>query len=372
MIAGDPHQGGATWAVLQYLLGFRKLGHDVYFIEPIQNKAIQPTSSDLVGSDNAKYFSNVARDFVLNGKAGLLRAGTNETVGLTYAEMQRISAKADVLFNVSGLLEDEQLISRIPKRVYLDLDPAFNQLWSEEYGIDMRFDAHNRFVTIGHQIGEEGCDIPTCGRDWIKTNQPIVLSEWPVADQVERDAFTTVGNWRAYGSAERNGVFYGQKAHSTRELMELPKRSREKFAGAFAIYPGDDKDIADLRSNNWNLLDPAEVAGTPDDYRRFIRGSKGELGIAKSGYVKSGCGWFSDRSACYLASGRPVVAQETGFSRHLPTGEGLLAFSSADEAAASVEEVTRNYERHSRASRKIAEELFDSDKVLSRLLESVL
>ena len=371
-MAGDPHQGGATWAVLQYLLGFRKLGHEVYFIEPVQKKAVRPTSSNLAGSVNAKYFAKVAREFGLEGKAGLLLPDTTETVGISYDEMQRLAAQADVLFNVSGLLEDKRLISQIPSRVYLDLDPAFNQLWSEQYGIDMRFDAHNRFVTIGHEIGEEGCDIPTCGREWIKTNQPIVLSEWPVADQVERDAFTTVGNWRAYGSAERNGVFYGQKAHSTRELMELPKRTRAKIAGAFAIYPGDDKDIADLKANNWDLLDPAAVAGTPADYRQFIRGSKGELGIAKSGYVKSRCGWFSDRSACYLASGRPVVAQETGFSRHLPTGQGLLAFSSADEAAACVEEVTRDYERHSRASRAIAEELFDSDKVLSRLLDAVL
>jgi hypothetical protein len=372
MMAGDPHQGGATWAVLQYLLGFKELGHDVYFIEPIRRKELRPPATQLSESENARYFNDVVRDFALEGRAGLLLTGTSETVGLSYHEMQQISGRADVLFNVSGMLEDDRLIANIPTRVYLDLDPAFVQIWAAEYGIDMRFDAHNQFVTIGQQIGERGCDVPTCDLEWRKTNQPVVLSEWPVGGPIARDAFTTIGNWRAYGSTERDGVFYGQKVHSTRDLIDLPTRTTEQFAAAFAIYPGDDKDIADLRRNDWNLLEPRTVAGTPREYRRFVQGSKAELGIAKSGYVKSRCGWFSDRSACYLASGRPVVAQETGFSRHLPTGEGLLAFATADQAAACVESVRRDYDTHSRASRRIAEDVFDSKKVLPRLLEAVL
>jgi hypothetical protein len=371
MIASDPHQGGATWAVLQYLLGFRKLGHDVYFVEPVAGKSLRPSGTPLADSTNAKYFEQVVREFDFADHSALLLEGTTETVGLDYSAITKAAGRADILLNVSGMLTDARLISNIPKRVYLDLDPAFIQLWSDEYGIDMRFEAHNRFVTIGQSIGEPECDIPTCGYDWIKTLQPIVLSEWPVADEIERDVFTTVGNWRAYGSAERDGVFYGQKAHSLRTIIDLPKRTSEEFALAMTIHPGDEKDLSALKENGWTLLDPTTLADSPDSYRRFVQGSRGELGVAKSGYVKSNCGWFSDRSICYLASGRPVLAQETGFSRHLPTGEGLFGCSNAEELAQGAEAVRRDYQRHSKAGRALAEEFFDSNKVLPRLIEEV-
>ena len=140
---------------------------------------------------------------------------------------------------------------------------------------------------------------------------------------------------------------------------------------ALAIHPGESKDLAALKENGWQLLDPAQVAATPASYQQFIQGSKAEFGIAKSGYVASRCGWFSDRSVCYLASGRPVLAQETGFSRFLPTGAGLFAFQTADDVLAAIEEVNADYPRHARAARTLAEEFFDSDKVLSRLLERI-
>ena len=371
MIAADPHQGGATWAVLQYVMGLQELGHDVYFVEPIRRKNLRPSGADFGQSQNAEYFHHVVEEHGLNGRAALLLEGTEETVGLTYCELREVAARADILLNVSGMLEDSRLVAGIPLRVYLDLDPAFIQLWASEYGIDMRFAAHNRFVTIGQALGEPECPIPTCGLDWIKTVQPVVLSRWAVGDEVEHDAFTTVGNWRAYGSAEYRGEFYGQKAHSIRELLALPRLTNETIAPALAIYSGDEKDIEALRANGWSLLDPQRVAGTPADYRRFVGGSKGELAVAKSGYVKSHCGWFSDRSVCYLASGRPVIAQETGFSKRLPVGEGLLAFSTAEEAAAAIDNVSCDYPRHRAAARRIAEEVFDSRKVLPGLLEAI-
>ena len=371
MVAADPHQGGATWAILQYLLGFRDLGHEVYLIEPVRRKSLRP-HGPLGESDNARYFHAVAEEYGLAGRSALLVEGTTETTGLSYEELQEVARRADVLFNVSGMLTDERLLAPIVRRVYLDLDPAFIQLWASEYGIDMRFAAHERFVTIGHGLGEAGCPIPTCGLDWIKTEQPIALSQWPVANEIEHQAFTSVGNWRAYGSAERAGVFYGQKAHSTREIIDLPLKTSEKIALALAIHPGDEKDVAALRSNGWQLLDPAETVASPSGYRRFIQGSKAELGIAKSGYVKSSCGWFSDRSICYLASGRPVVAQETGFSGRLPVGEGLFAFSTTDEAVEAIAEIGRDYDKHRAAARSIAEDIFDSRKVLPRLLEEAL
>ena len=359
MVAGTPGQGGATWAVLQYVLGFRRLGHDVYLVEPVEDLDPQTVA----------YFRDVAASFGLERRAALLRQATRETVGLPYEDVLQAARDADVLVNVSGMLTDEQLLEPIPVRVYLDLDPAFVQLWYAVNGIDMRFAAHTHFVTVGQSIGRPDCPVPTCDRDWLPTLQPVVLEHWPYAGELVHDAATTVANWRGYGSIEHEGVFYGQKAHSLRQLIDLPGRTQEHLLLALAIHEGETPDLEALATHDWPLVDPAEVTATPAAYRRFVQGSKAELGIAKSGYVVSRCGWFSDRSACYLASGRPVVAQDTGFGRHLPTGEGLLAFSTTAEAAGALDDVGRDYDRHRRAARALAEEYFDSDRVLTRLLE---
>jgi hypothetical protein len=361
MVAGDPEQGGASWAVLQYVLGLRGLGHDVYLVEPVDR--LEPRS--------VRYFEELVRDFSLDGHAALLLRGGTESAGVPYPELVRLARDADVVLNVSGMLRDEELVGPAPLRVFLDLDPAFNQLWHAVDGIDMGFDLHNRFVTVGLELGAPGCPVPTCGREWIATIPPVFLPCWSRAEAIETDAFTTVGNWRGYGSIAWNGRRYGQKAHSLRKLVALPRLTGERLAPAFAIHEGEHGDLRSLRDHGWELIDPRRVAGSPGRYAAFVRGSKGELGVAKEGYVESRCGWFSDRSACYLASGRPVVAQDTGFSRHLPVGEGLLSFSTAEEAAAAIEEVNAAYERHADAARALAEEALDSDRVLAALLERI-
>jgi len=371
MIAGVPGQGGATWAVLQYLLGLRRLGHDVYFVEPLGAEALRPRETPLDRSLNAAYFGRIAAEFGLERRAALLLEGTRQTVGLPYAALLGIAARADLLVNISGMLADEALIGAIPRRLYLDLDPAFNQLWQAVEGIDVRFGGHTHFATVGLAIGAPDCPVPTCGRDWITTPQPVVLSEWPAAGPIVHDALTTVANWRGYGSIEHVGILYGQKAHSLRRLIDLPTRTRERCALALAIHPSETSDLAALAANGWELLDPARVAGDPASYRRFVQGSKAELGVAKSGYTAARCGWFSDRSVCYLASGRPVIAQETGFSRFLPTGQGLIAFETTDDILAAVERLGSDYAGQARAARALAEAHFDSDRVLTRLLERV-
>ncbi|MEJ7843329.1 MAG: hypothetical protein WKF95_16310, partial [Rubrobacter sp.] len=307
-------------------------------------------------------------DFGMGHSSALLLAGTRQTVGLPYERLRETARRADVLVNISGLLADEALTESVPLRAYLDLDPAFTQLWHAAEGIDMRFAAHSHFVTVGQAIGDPGCGVPTYGLEWITTPQPVVLEHWPAAGPVVRNALTTVANWRGYGSIEHEGVFYGQKAHSWRQFFTLPTRTRERFAPALAIHPQESKDLAALRANGWRLVDPGRVARTPASYQRFVRGSKAEFGIAKGGYVAARCGWFSDRSVCYLASGRPVIAQETGFSRFLPVGAGLFAFETIDGALASIEALNGDYARHARAARAVAEEYFDSDRVLGRLL----
>ena len=361
MVAGDPHQGGATWAVMQYVLGLRRLGHDVHLIEPVDR--IAPMSAD--------YFHDVCDRFDLRDRAALLVRGDTKTEGLSYDRLAAAAAGADLLLNISGMLRDEALLEPVARRVFLDLDPAFNQLWHAVEDIDMGFDAHDRFVTVGLALGEPDCPVPTCGRDWIKTLPPVHLADWHPSDAIATDAFTLIGNWRGYGSVTWNGVQYGQKAHSLRRLFELPERTAEPIVAALAIHPDEIPDRAALDRHGWTLADPREVAGTPDAYRSLVRGSRGELGVAKSGYVESRCGWFSDRSACYLASGRPVVAQETGFSRFVPTGAGLLPFTTVEHAAAALEAVSGDYAAHSAAARAFAQDALDSDVVLQRLLESV-
>jgi hypothetical protein len=368
MIAGVPHQGGATWAILQYLLGFKRLGHDVHFIEPVGEAALRPAGVPLARSDNAAYFRRVMADFGMGQTSALLLAGTQRTVGVRYERLREIARRADVLVNISGLLTDEALTEDIPLRVYLDLDPAFTQLWQAVEGIDMRFAAHSHFVTVGQAIGDPDCEVPTCGLEWVTTPQPVVLEHWPAGHITTHDALTTVANWRGYGSIEHKGVFYGQKAHSWRQFFSLPALSEQRFAPALAIHPEESRDLAALRTNGWDLIDPERVTQTPASYQCFVRSSKAEFGIAKSGYVASRCGWFSDRSVCYLASGRPVIAQETGFSRFLPVGAGLFAFDTIDEVLASIEALNGDYDRHARAARAVAEEYFDSDRVLVRLL----
>jgi hypothetical protein len=368
MVAGDPWQGGATWAVLQYLVGLRQLGHDVLLVEPVEATSLHPRGSALAASENASYFSRLP---LVGDDAGsaLMLDGTEETLGTPYGAVLEFAQEADLLINISGMLADPRLLEPIPVRAFLDLDPGFNQLWHET-GEDVGLAAHNRFVTVGQAIGAATCPVPTCGVSWIPTLPPVVLEQWPPAAAApRRDAFTTVGHWRSYGPIKHGGIHYGQRAHSLRELISLPGRTGARFELALGIHPDETDDLEALAAEGWELLDPVEVAGTPDRYRDFIASSKAELGVAKSGYVASRCGWFSDRSASYLASARPVVAQETGFSDFLPVGEGLLAFSTLDEAVGAVEEVERDWERHSRAARSLAEERLDSDKVLARLIE---
>ncbi len=196
----------------------------------------------------------------------------------------------------------------------------------------------------------------------------MVLSHWPLAETITWDGLTTIANWRGYGSVEHEGVHYGQKAHSLRKFFDLPSRTQEKFFPAICIHPGEVADIAELDRFGWQRLDPAQVAGTPRAYQEFIQGSKAEFGIAKSGYVLSRCGWFSDRSLCYLASGRPVIAQDTGLQPYVPFGAGLFAFQSADDVLAAIDTINSDYQKHQRAARDLAEEYFDSKKVLMLLL----
>lgn len=347
MTSDVPGQGGATWAVLQYVLGLRKLGHHVVLVEPVRSL-----------ERSAGYFRRLARTFALD--AILLERGSDRRIELTSLRPDG----ADLLLNLSGVLPGS---FRADLSVYVDLDPGFTQAWHVQ-GVDVGLDRHDRFVTVGRLVGQTTCPVPDCNRRWLTTPQPVVLEHWPYATGVRYEAATTVGNWRSYGSFVHDGIHYGQRAHATRELIRLPELTNVHVLLALGIDPAERDDLAALNGHGWQLTDPTRVASTPGAYRNFVQGSLLELGIAKRGYVESRSGWFSDRSVCYLASGRPVVAQDTGFADWLPTGAGLLAFDTVEEAAAALDEVVGDYDRHRHAARTIANEVFDSDRVLKELL----
>jgi hypothetical protein len=362
MIAGDPRQGGATWAVLQYFHGLRDLGHDVALVEPLRPADGQGPSAAVLD-----YFKSLG---LPEDRVALLVPGSEVSVGMAYDRIVQFADGADLLLNVSGMLTDERLLGPIQTRTFLDLDPGFNQAWHLA-GEEMGFGSHTHFVSVGQLLGSPDCLVPTCDLPWIRTLPPVCLDLWPVAGAPASAALTTVGHWRSYGSVEHDGVVYGQRAHSLRRLVELPRVAPGPLELALGIHPEETEDLIALQRNGWRLVDPDLAAGSPDRYREYIRASFAELGIAKSGYVDSRSGWFSDRSACYLASGRPVVAQETGFEQVLPVGEGLLSFGSVSEAAEAVEAVRSRPEAHRASARELAEERFDARKVLSRLLDEI-
>jgi hypothetical protein len=371
MICAQPNQGGATWAVLQFLLGLRRLGWRVHFVETLDRPSIVPVGSPLERSENAAYLAATMSEFGFDGSWSLLERDGAEAVGTSRPALDRFASGADVLLNISGSLRDEELLTRTALRVYVDLDPAFTQLWHSVMGIDMGLDRHDRFVTVGMGIGEPGCPIPTCERDWIKILPPVVLEHWPVRGAPSRPEMTTVGHWRGYGSIHHGGLLYGQRAHTTRRLIALPRLVEQPFLLAVEIHPDEIADLESLAANGWLTVHPVSVAFDPSSYGRFVGESRAELGIPKSGYVVSRSGWFSDRSACYLASGRPVITASTGFERYLPVGDGLLPFQDVDEAARCVAEVNSDYRRHSAAARRIAEEHLNSDMVLSGMFDAI-
>ena len=364
-LARRPRAGGHAWVFLQYLLGLRRLGYDVLFVDWLD---AETCSGPVEHSSEAAYLSRVMDEHGLAGSWSLLdRATGDAAAGLPRAEVVEYARTSALLLNVMGYLDDEEVLAAAPLRVFLDIDPGFPQMW-HELGLADVFAGHDRFVTIGERVGLDGCEVPTCGLDWITTRPPVVLERWPVRPASD-GAFTTVASWRgAFAPVEYAGKRYGLRAHELRKFARLPERSRQRFELALDIDEADAADRELLERCGWELVDPLEVAADPAAYQDYIAGSKAELMVAKGMYVETRSGWFSDRSACYLASGKPVVAQDTGLEGLYPLGAGLLAFSTLDEAAAAVEAVAADYERHALAAREIAEECFDSDNVLGSLL----
>ncbi|MGY1688897.1 hypothetical protein [Geodermatophilus sp. SYSU D01105] len=372
-LAQRPGYGGHAWVFLQYLLGFRRLGYDVLFVDRLEpdmcvDGSSRPCAVD--GSVNLRYLLAVLREFDLDRSFALLYDRGRHVIGMSRAELLQRTRGSSLLLNVMGFLDDEEVLEKAPRRVLLDIDPGFGQMW-QSLGLYALFQGHDCYVTIGENIGRPDCTIPTCGLDWVTTSQPVVLDRWPAQPSGD-GRFTSIASWRGpFAPVEYDGSTYGLRVHEFRRLLRLPGLTGRDFEVALDIHEADRADAGALRDAGWQLTEPASVAATPSAYQHFVQGSGAEFMVAKNMYVRSRSGWVSDRSICYLASGRPVLAQDTGLADRYPLGEGLVTYTTLDEAAAGVEEICGNRRRHARAARDLAEEYFDSDKVLRRLLSQV-
>jgi len=371
-LARRPGIGGHTWALLQYPLGFKALGWDVLFVDQLEPAAAVDRDhrpAPLEASSSVRYFLDVMERFGLREQCALLTPDGG-SIGVSRRDVIARARDSAFVLNIMGYLRDPDVLGAAPRRVFLDIDPGFGQMW-KALGLSDIFAGHDAFVTIGENIGQPHCGIPTCGLQWITTPQPVALEYWPVTPAAG-GRFTSVASWRGgYGPVDYNGRTYGLRVHEFRKFFDLPERTGCTFELALDIHRNDEKDLDALRRYGWHLVDPRAVAGTPDDYQRYIQQSAAELMIAKQMYVDTNSAWLSDRSLCYLASGRPVLAQDTGISQRYPTGAGLVTFTSVEEAATAATAIRNELPRHSRAARGLAEDLFDARKVLGRLADAV-
>lgn len=375
-LAQTIRQGGLTWFHLQFLLGFRRLGYDVMLLDRIEDGMCVDARGEpaaFADSVNRRGFLDVMREFGLEDHFSLDVNRGREVLGRSRADVVAKARSALALVNVMGYCDDPGVLDAVPRRVFLDIDPGFAQMW-RELRLHDAFAGHDRFATLARNIGRPGCTVPTCGLAWTTLPQPVVFEHWPVAPPRPAGAYTGIGAWRGpNGPVEYQGHLYGLRCHEFRKFLPLPGRCPgETFEQALAIDPGDAKDIAALQGQGWRLVDPVAVAGSPARYREYITGSKAEFMVPKQMYVDTASGLLSDRSCYYLATGRPVLARDTGLGSLYPCGDGLVTFTTLDEAAAGVELIAADYPRHCRTARDIAATHFDSDRVLTRFLADVL
>ncbi len=381
---------GVTWQVLQYLEGFRRLGFAVHYVEDTGEWTYDPDRNTI--SDDPTYAVNSIGTLMARygfAERWAYRSADGRVSGMSAAELRRLFEGADVLVNLTGatVLRDEH--RRVPVRIYLETDPVLPQIEvarGNAFNIEM-LSAHTHHFTYGENLGQPDCGVPVSRFPYRPTRPPVVLDWWASGAISPGPCFTTVASWRQAGKdVEWRGQTYTwSKHHEFLKIIDLPRRTTQPLELALAVrgrpgadgsawVPLDEEDadaIRRLTDHGWRITNAMTLSREIAPYRDYIMGSRGELTVAKDQNVRLRSGWFSDRSACYLAAGRPVITQDTAFGKFVPTGDGLFAFSGGDDILAALQAVNADYERHARAARAIADAHFKAETVLAKLVEGL-
>lgn len=364
---------GVTYQFLHYLVGLQRLGYDVYYIEDSGRWVYDPRINDL-SPDAGGNVDAVAPILEAHGLQGRWAFRGNYPDGRCYgmdeAAVLRLYREADAMLNVTGAQEIREEHLRCPRRVYVESDPFASQVRVAQGDKETiaALDAHDTHFTFGENIGLAGCDVPVSRYRWLPTRQPVVMDLWDGDPSPPDPAYTTITTWHNKG---KSVVYQGETYHWTKDrefepFIDLPRRRPVRFELAVSA---DDAARKRLTAHGWVQIDSVHISGDLERYRSYIAHSRAEFTVARDQYVRPRTGWFSDRSACYLAAGRPVITQETGFSRVLPTGAGLFSFETTDDILAAVDTIESDYPRHCLAARDIAAEYFSAEHVLASLTE---
>jgi hypothetical protein len=377
-VSGLPEVAGNTWAFLQYVVGLARLGVESFWVDyqpkldprqPTLNGRARP-HVDCHSVDYARArFHEMAQAFGFEDRYCILYDGEATGFGMSAAALGELAAEADLLLNAAGPLPEGSPLLRIERRAYVDLDPAFTQIWAHQ--LDLGLDRYGYFFTVGQNVGRPEFTIPTLGVAWEPIFPPVVLDLWPAHIDTSCERLSTIGDWHGSQYAQFEGEQYTGKRDEFIRFLEVPKRAQRPIELALCMFQHDYEDLGLLHRNHWYVRDPYLYAGDLESYREFIQFSRAEFSVAKSGYVKSRSGWFSDRTACYLASGKPAIVQSTRLEGRLPTGMGLLTFETVEEACDALGAFDDAYLEHCQAARRLAETYLDSAIVLGSLLDRV-
>ena len=370
--------GGQTWLYINWLRGLQALGHDVVYVEDDTTWPYDPRANSMVEDPSyaAAYLERITREIGLLGKWAYrpLYRSAEECYGMSVAQLRQLYKDCDALLNVCGatVLNDDHRAARL--KVYVETDPVTNQLEianGKEKTLQV-FRDHDAIATYGENYGAPDCGVPTDGFSYRKTRQPIDTSLWRFHFDPKATSYTTIGNWKQQGQdiVWDGETFYWSKHHEFLRFLDLPQR-RPQLSFQLFLNVDDAADRQRLLDRGWGLESPLERSLDPWGYQELFRRSRAEWTVAKDQNVRLRSGWFSERDASYLATGKPVVAQSTGFEKFLPCGEGLFAFRTMDEVLAALDKIESDYTRACRAARAIAVEHLEAKAVCRRFLADI-
>jgi hypothetical protein len=362
------------------LLGLH--GCDVYWLEQFRPVRDREQEAHLLSIflDKMKRFGLEGKTLLYTregqgkGHDGTKEPGSLRFIGYTWSKAQAVLRRADLLLNFHYAI-DARLLASVRRSALVDIDPGLLQLWMSTG--ELAVAPHDRYLTTGETVGTPAARFSDCGLPWIHIRPAICLDLWPFIFNPLAEAFTTVSTWLTtdFLKVMENGktvLRENTKRMSFLRFLELPRHTRQPLELALYLTGKDSEDRACLESHAWRVRDSRVVAGSPDDYCSYVQRSRGEFSCAKPSYVESQGAWISDRTLCYLASGKPAVVQHTGPSAYLPSGEGLFRFTTLSEAIGALDAVNADYERHCRAAREIAEAYFDAEPIVARILNETL